>query len=77
MPQTLYPVSAAISASAHANKQEYQRLYQWSLDDPAGFWREQGRRIDWSVPFSLVKNCRFAKDAVSIKWYEDGQLNAS
>ncbi|KXI28913.1 acetate--CoA ligase [Paraglaciecola hydrolytica] len=77
MSQSLYPVSDALKSSAHANKEEYQRLYQWSVEDPEAFWAEQGKRLDWIVPFSQVKNCSFAKDKASVKWYEDGQLNAS
>ncbi|WP_340679719.1 acetate--CoA ligase [Paraglaciecola sp.] len=77
MSQSLYPVPDTFKNSAHANKEEYQRLYQWSVEDPHAFWAEQGKRLDWIVPFTKVKNCSFAKDKASIKWYEDGQLNAS
>jgi acetyl-CoA synthetase len=77
MSQSLYPVSDALKSSAHANKEDYQRLYQWSVEDPEAFWAEQGKRLDWIVPYSQVKNCSFAKDKASVKWYEDGQLNAS
>ena len=77
MSQSYYPVPDALKTSAHADKNEYQRLYQWSIDDPDAFWAEQGKRLDWIVPFKQVKNCSFAKDSASIKWFEDGQLNAS
>jgi acetyl-CoA synthetase len=63
--------------NAHANQAEYQRLYQWSLDKPEEFWQEQAQRLDWIKPFTQVSNARFTKNDVSIKWYEDGQINAS
>lgn len=77
MSESLYPVSEVLKASAYANKEEYQRLYQWSVDDPEGFWAEQGKRLDWIKPYAQVKNCSFARDAVDVRWFEDGQLNAS
>ncbi len=39
-------------------------------------WGAIGKRIDWIEPYTKVQNTRFAPD-VSIKWYEDGMLNAS
>lgn len=77
MSDSLYPVSDALKSSAYANKEEYQRLYQWSVSDPEGFWAEQGKRLDWIKPYTKVKNCSFDRNAVDIKWFEDGQLNAS
>jgi acetyl-CoA synthetase len=51
-------------------------MYQASLDDPDAFWGEHGQRIDWVTPYTKVKNTHYGKDDVSIKWYEDGTLNA-
>ena len=62
---------------AHVTNQDYQALYQKSVDDPEGFWREQGQTIEWMKPFSTVSNVSYDKPNVSIKWYEDGTLNAS
>ena len=76
MSSNRYPVPASMH-NAHANQAEYQRLYQWSLDKPEEFWQEQAQRLDWIKPFTQVSNARFTKNDVSIKWYEDGQINAS
>ena len=38
--------------------------------------REQAKRIDWIKPFSKVKNTSYDPHNVSIKWFEDGTLNA-
>ena len=62
---------------AHVTNQDYQALYQKSVDDPEGFWREQGQTIEWMKPFSTVSNVSYDKPNVSIKWYEDGTLNAA
>ena len=61
---------------ALVNDAQYQDMYARSLEDADGFWAEHGRRIDWIKPFSKVKNTHYGKDDVSIKWYEDGTLNA-
>ncbi|MBV9827620.1 MAG: acetate--CoA ligase, partial [Alphaproteobacteria bacterium] len=46
-----------------------------SLADPDGFWGEHGKRVDWIKPYTKVRNASFEGD-VSIRWYEDGTLNA-
>ena len=44
--------------------------------DPDGFWAEQAKRLAWITPPTKIKNTSFHA-AVSIKWFEDGVLNAS
>jgi acetyl-CoA synthetase len=55
----------------------YRRLYAASVSDPEGFWSEQGRRLDWMRPYGRAKETSFAWPDVSIRWYEDGVLNAA
>ena len=52
-------------------------MYAASITDPDAFWAEQGKRLDWITPFTKVKNTSFEHSNVSIKWYEDGELNVS
>ena len=54
---------------------EYQRLHEQSINDPESFWGGVGKRLDWSKPYSKVYNASFSGDH-SIKWFEDGELNA-
>ncbi len=77
MTTTLYAPSAALAASAHADRAKYDAMYKASVTDPDKFWAEQGKRIDWIKPYSIVKNTSFAPGNVSIKWFEDGTLNVS
>ncbi len=72
---TIYPVTEANAKAAHINAETYTQLYKRSIDDPEGFWGEQGQRLDWIKPYTSVKNTSFAYDNVSIKWFEDGTLN--
>jgi len=73
---TLLPVPADLAKSAWIDEAGYNRLYKQSIADPEGFWREQGKRIDWIKPYSKVKDTDFTGD-VRIRWYYDGTLNAS
>jgi len=73
---SLFPVPAALAASAWIDEASYQRLYEQSLADPEGFWREQAKRIHWQKPPTRIKNASYIGN-VQIKWYEDGVLNVS
>ena len=73
----LYPPSADFVATAKIDAAKYEEMYAASINDPAAFWGEQGKRLDWIKPYSKVKNTTFAYPDVSIKWYEDGLLNVA
>ena len=73
----LYPPSAEMAAGAHADKATYEAMYTASIADPAAFWGEHGKRIDWIKPFTKVKSSNFDLGSVDIKWFEDGTLNIS
>ena len=72
----IFEVGKEAAAAALVDNAQYEKIYADSLADPDGFWGEHGKRIDWMTPYSKVKNTRYGKDDVSIKWYEDGTLNA-
>ena len=72
----IFDVPADIAANALVDKAQYEKMYAESVSDPDAFWGAHGKRLDWIQPYSKVKNTHYAKDDVSIKWYEDGTLNA-
>jgi acetyl-CoA synthetase len=72
----IFPVPANFAANALIDADEYQRLYEESVANPDGFWREEAMRVDWLTPFTRVKNTDFNLP-VSIKWFEDGALNVA
>ncbi|MFD2173824.1 acetate--CoA ligase [Rhodobacter lacus] len=63
--------------NAHANGQKYLEMYRESIENPDAFWGREGKRLDWMTPYTKVKNTDFTFGKVSIKWFEDGVLNAS
>src|SRR5580658_1974037 len=73
--RSVIPLSA-LPRMGKLDEAEYFRRYQESIEDPNGFWGREGKRIDWIKPYTKVMNASFDGD-VSIKWYEDGTLNAS
>ncbi|MBI1245104.1 MAG: acetate--CoA ligase [Alphaproteobacteria bacterium] len=76
MSNELFPVPDAIAKTALVDAAKYKAMYEKSVADPAGFWAEHGKRVDWIKPFTKVKNTSFTGD-VPIKWFEDGTLNVS
>ncbi len=70
-----HPIPAGME-NAHIKPDRYRQMYAESVNDPDGFWGREGHRLDWVTPYSKVKNTDFTLGRVSIKWYEDGVLNA-
>jgi len=62
---------------ALVNKSDYEKKYKKSLKNNDEFWKKEGKRITWIKPYKKIKNVKYSKDEVHIKWYEDGTLNAS
>jgi len=73
----IFPVPAAFAASAHIDNEKYLEMYRQSVDDPEGFWAEQGKRIDWFTPYTKIKDTSFDQPGVHVKWFYDGSLNAA
>ncbi|MDY0882263.1 acetate--CoA ligase [Dongia soli] len=72
----VFPVSEAWRKKAWVDEAQYQKMYAQSIQDPAGFWGEQGRRLDWVRPYTQVKDVDYTGE-VRIRWYHDGTLNVS
>ena len=77
MSDKVYDVSADSKQRALIDDAKYQAMYAASIKDPGAFWGEQAKCIDWIKPFTKVKNTSYAPGNVSIKWFEDGTLNAA
>ncbi|MCW1842150.1 acetate--CoA ligase [Prosthecomicrobium hirschii] len=77
MSDNVFPVPEAVAKAALVDDAKYKAMYERSVTDPNGFWGEQAQRIDWIKPFTKVKNTSFDPHNVSIKWFEDGELNVA
>lgn len=76
MDDTIFPVTNDVASKALIDNETYQAMYAESIADPESFWNKHGKRIDWIKPYTKIKNTKYSKEDVSIKWYEDGTLNA-
>ncbi|WP_439862071.1 acetate--CoA ligase [Pseudomonas sp. MBLB4136] len=74
---SLYPVCPEAAARSLTDEATYKAMYQQSVSNPDGFWREQAQRLDWIKPFTRVKQTSFDEHNVDIKWFADGTLNVS
>ncbi len=68
---------AKVLANTFVTADKYEEMYARSVSDPEGFWAEQAKRLDWIKEPTRIKNTTFSYPNVSIKWFEDGELNVS
>ncbi|TBR35860.1 MULTISPECIES: acetate--CoA ligase [Dyella] len=73
----IYPVKPEFAAKARVRKDDYDRMYAESVDNPEGFWGEVGKRVDWFKAPTKIKNVSYDPHNLHIRWYEDGELNVS
>jgi len=74
-----YKPSASITNNVGISEAQYDAMYQGSINQPDIFWAVQAKRLDWFKKPTKIKNTSFGSKEnpeVSIKWYEDGTLNA-
>ena len=74
---TIIKVSDNWSNQALINKSKYKKKYDLSVKENDKFWKKEGKRINWIKPYTKIKDVKYSKDDVKIKWYYDGTLNAS
>lgn len=69
-----FPPPAEFAAAAHISSEEqYERMWNQAKDDPAGFWGETAKNIDWFQPFTKV----LEGEMPETKWFVGGKLNVS
>ena len=73
----LYPVPDAFAASAAIKRADYERLYAESVRDPDAFWAKVGERLHWERKPTQIRDVSFDLKDFRIRWYADGELNAS
>ncbi len=71
----IYPVNDYFTRNGLVDEAGYFDMYQRSVEDNEGFWRDMGGIVDWIKPYTKVKDVSYARDDLHIRWYEDGELN--
>jgi len=77
MSDEVFPVPAEWAKRALIDAEGYEAAVRRVETDPDGFWGDLGRRLDWSKPFTQVKDVSFHRDDFRIRWFADGELNVS
>jgi len=75
--ELIFKVPKKWSNSAYVNRAKYEKKYKLSIKDNEGFWKKEGKRINWIKPYTKIKDVKYSKTEVKIKWFYDGTLNAS
>lgn len=74
----LYPVPDNFAKTTLMNTEQYDALYQQSIDDPETFWAEQAKtELSWFEDWDKTVDWSFAKDNLHIDWFKGGKLNVS
>jgi acetyl-CoA synthetase len=76
----IFPPPETIRASAYiSSEQQYQQLWEQSINDPDGFWLPQAKSLAWFK--EPTKSLEYTWDTKSRKiehtWFADGELNVS
>ena len=70
-------VSDKWSNQAYVNSSRYKSKYNLSIKENDKFWKKEGKRLNWIKPYTKIKDVKYSKEEVKIKWFYDGVLNAS
>ena len=77
----IYPVPENIRALSYVKgREEYDKLYKRSIEDPDGFWAEiADEYVDWYKKWDRVEEYNFdvKKGPIYLKYYEGAKLNVS
>ena len=75
--ELIYKTKKDWISKALVNKSQYEKKYKASIKDNDGFWKKEGKRINWIKPYTKIKDVKYSKSDDKIKWFYDGTLNAS
>ena len=76
MSEKVFHPSSKWSVNAHIKSMDqYQEMYDCSIQDRIAFWAKIAERITWFKKWDTVSNVDFTK--AYIKWFEGGKLNVS
>ena len=74
--ETIYEPSKEIISNAVISKEEFEKLYQQSINNPEQFWEHQARNyLSWEQEWESVKDSDLVKGEIS--WFKGAKLNAS
>ncbi|WP_058569427.1 acetate--CoA ligase [Xylella fastidiosa] len=73
----LYTIDPMLAKDAHVDRAHYKTLYHESIEQPVAFWSKVAQRLEWFKAPTKIKNVSYQLEDIHIRWFEDGELNAS
>jgi len=74
--ETIYEPSEEIISNAVISNEEFEKLYQQSINSPEQFWEHQARNyLHWEQEWESIKESDLVKGEIS--WFKGARLNAS
>ena len=74
--ETIYEPSEEIISNAVISNEEFEKLYQQSINSPEQFWEHQARNyLHWEQEWESIKESDLVKGEIS--WFKGAKLNAS
>ncbi|MCX4026358.1 acetate--CoA ligase [Endozoicomonas sp. SM1973] len=71
-----HKVKDSIKAQTHITNEQYQQMYQASIEQPETFWAEQAEKfLTWFTPWEKVHESNFGEGKAA--WFIGGKLNVS
>jgi acetyl-CoA synthetase len=77
MSSEVVPVPAGFAGPHTADPEQARREYDASIADPDAFWAREAKRLDWMTPPTRIRDTSFDAKDFRIRWFADGELNAS
>ncbi len=74
-----FPPSPEVVKRAYINQEQYQKMYERSVQQPDAFWLEQASTLEWFKQPTIGRRYNWDTEARNIHhtWFEDGQLNVT
>jgi len=75
-----FPPSPEVSKKAHIQSiEQYDAMYQESVNDPESFWLKQAETIDWFTKPTKARSYTWDTEnrVIDHKWFEDGVTNVA
>ncbi len=72
----MFPPSGEFKKQAYiSSREEYEKMYKKSIEDPEAFWGEMAEELDWFKKWDKVIHSDFEKP--DIRFFQGGKLNVS
>ena len=77
--ERIFPPSDEVVKRALLNNDQYQQMYDRSINDSDNFWLEQSKTLNWFKEPTVA--CKYTWDTkgknIKHTWFEDGRLNVA